>query len=90
MKQSGVENYRPIVPSSLVMCSSSCSFLDKGLSGQACSGLFLLVKDSIPPTAWQSKERELVLWEPVMTAFLSACILNGHIPKKNTDHGDRE
>ena len=50
-KQSRVENYRPIAPSSLVMCSSSCSFLDKGLSGQACSGLFLLVKDSIPPTA---------------------------------------
>ena len=77
-KQSRVENYCPIDPSSLLMCSSSCSFLDKDLSGQARSGLFLLVKDSIPPTLWQSKERELVLGEPVMTAFPSACILNGH------------
>lgn len=50
-KQSRVENHCPIDPSSLLMCSSSCSFLDKDLSGQARSGLFLLVKDSIPPTA---------------------------------------
>lgn len=81
-KQSRVENYCPIDPSSLLMCSSSCSFLDKDLSGQTRSGLFLLVKDSIPPTAL-AEQGKTVLWEPVMTAFPSACILNGHIPKKN-------
>lgn len=89
-KQSRVENYCPIVPSSLAMCNSSCSFLDKDLSGQACSGLSLLVKDSIPPTALAERGRRVGSVGAPEGCFPSACTLDGHIPKKNTDHGVTE
>lgn len=85
-KQSRVENHCHIVLSSLVMCvvlalySIWTKVAKCVLVSSCCSGTASL------PQPWQSKEMELVLCEPMMAASLSACVLNGHIPKMNTNH----
>lgn len=70
---------------------SSYSSLSLDLSGQARSGLLLPIRDSIPPAALEEQGNGVgSCVRSVMAASLSAHILNGHIPKKNTNYGDTE